>query len=252
MKLLGHSARLFFVALFCVLALPCLAELRIDQAINRSVWRMIYGLTDAQVNDPVWLSQDDDGDGLTNGAELSAGTNPLRATSTFALTNIAADERDAFLTFPTIKGKLYTVEFTTALDPSANWTGFDPVIEVMGNGAAQAVAAPRIPNGFYRVTVQDVDTDDDRVSDWAEIITGFNPTQSHTEGATLDDHAALSADLETENVITVIALGTARRAVGITVPVTTTWSSVFAAAESATSTVAVAPSPTVTRRVAGV
>ena len=55
------------------------------------------------------------------------------------------------------------------------------------------------------MTVQDQDTDGDGVSDWAEIITGFDPTTAHTNGATEDDHTALTADLAQENIVTVTA-----------------------------------------------
>ena len=53
--------------------------------------------------------------------------------------------------------------------------------------------------------VQDVDTDGDGLSDWAEKVTGFDPTTANTNGASEDDHTALTNDLLTENVITVTA-----------------------------------------------
>src|SRR5581483_4082340 len=60
-------------------------------------------------------------------------------------------------------------------------------------------------NIFYRVQVQDLDTDSDGVSDWAEVVTGFDPAAAHTHGAALDDHTALTNDLVTENVVTLAA-----------------------------------------------
>ena len=203
--LIDHCVRIVLAALACSLAFPAVAAPAFDTEINKTVWKMLYGLTDAQVNDPVWLSQDADGDGLTNQAELIAGTNPLLPASTIAITNETADATSAFLTFATIKGKLYTIEFTTTLDVPGSWAGFQPVVQVMGNGLAQTVAAPRIPNAFYRTSVQDVDTDGDGVSDWAEIVTGYDPNNTHTNGATLDDHTALVAQLPNENIITVTA-----------------------------------------------
>ena len=201
--------RIGFLALFILAsiacALPALAAPAFDAEINKTVWKMIYGLTDAQVNDPTWLSQDADGDGLTNQAELTAGTNPLLPGSTIAITDETADATSAFLTFATIKGKLYTIEFTTTLDVPGSWAGFQPAVQVMGNGAAQTVAAPRIPNAFYRAVVQDVDTDGDGVSDWAEFITGFDPNNTHSGGAPVDDHTALVGQLANENVVTVVS-----------------------------------------------
>jgi hypothetical protein len=46
---------------------------------------MVFGLTEAEVDDAIWLGQDSDGDGLTNRAELAAGTNPRRAHSLLAI-----------------------------------------------------------------------------------------------------------------------------------------------------------------------
>ncbi len=53
--------------------------------------------------------------------------------------------------------------------------------------------------------MQDVDTDGDGISDWAELAVGLDPSTAHTHGATLDDHATLAADLAGENVICVTA-----------------------------------------------
>ncbi len=87
---------LFFL-FFLLLRLNAAAA--IDLEINRTVWKIVYALTDAQVNNEAWLAADDDGDGLTNGAELTAGTNPSRADSTLAISALTADPAFAHLTF---------------------------------------------------------------------------------------------------------------------------------------------------------
>ncbi len=80
---------------------------------------MLYGLTDAQVNDPAWLAQDTDADGLSNQAELIAGTDPLRATSRLAVTTVTAGRHDRLASpSASVKGKLYTVESTTRFERS--------------------------------------------------------------------------------------------------------------------------------------
>jgi microcystin-dependent protein len=82
-----------------------------------------------------------------------------------------------------------------------------PAVQATGNGNVQSVTAPRLtsPQAFYRATVQDVDTDGDRVSDWAEIVTGFDPNSTHSHGASVDDHTALTTQLPNENIVTLTA-----------------------------------------------
>lgn len=166
---------------------------------------MTYGLTAAQVNDPVWLAADDDRDGLTNGEELVAGTNPLSSQSTIAITNITSDASSVYLTFPTLRGKMYRVEWNGKIEDPSGWQGFVPAVQLTGSGNPQTLAAPRITDASYRVTVEDIDTDGDGVSDWAEIVSGLDPNNAHTKGGASDDHTTLANDLVSENIITLTA-----------------------------------------------
>ena len=166
---------------------------------------MLYGVSDAQMSDPNWLTQDDDRDGLTNGAEFAAGTNPFSAMSTAAITKITADASNVYFTVATQNGKLYAVEWNTSAENSSGWTAFQPAAQLVGNGAVQTLAAPRVADAFYHITFQDIDTDGDGVCDWAEIVAGLDPKNAHTHGAPTDDHATLTTDLLTENMVTLTA-----------------------------------------------
>ena len=195
---------ILLVAATLVGALPCRAQ--IDTAINLTVWKMLYGVTDAQASDPAWLARDDDGDGTTNGGELIAGTNPFDATSHPAVTTTALGGGNVSLSFTTAPGKLYSLQSSPALGSTANWTTVSSVAAISGDGTAKTLSAAQATGtAFYRVAIQDQDTDGDGVSDWAEKITGFDPTTAHTHGATEDDHTALANDLLQENVVTVTA-----------------------------------------------
>ncbi len=200
-----------FHSFLCWLALALAAagsaRAQVDSGINQTIWKMLYGVTDAQMSDSTWPARDDDGDGFSNGAELAAGTNPFDARSHLAVTTLTPGPGGPSLTFPTVAGKLYSLQFTTNLADPASWAPLSPAVQSEGAGVPMTLVAPPsgAPNSFYRVLVQDMDTDGDGVSDWAEIITGFDPATAHTQGAATDDHTALANDLVQENVVTVTA-----------------------------------------------
>ncbi|MDQ6859852.1 MAG: DUF1800 family protein [Verrucomicrobiota bacterium] len=177
----------------------------IDTNLTKQVWKLVNGLTDAQVNDPLWLAQDDDRDGVSNGAELAAGTNPLRADSTIMIKNVSADATQVYLSFPSVRGKLYSVESSPRADDPNAWTGFQRGAQLTGTGSTLTIAAPRIANAYYRIVFQDLDTDGDGVCDWAEIVAGLDPNNTHTKGAPNDDHTTLANDLVNANIVTMTA-----------------------------------------------
>src|SRR6476659_3497870 len=79
-------AAFFMVLLACSgLSMPLSAD---TESINNAVWKLLYGVTDAQMANPAWLNADDDGDGIKNGAEIAAGTNPFSNTSTIKINSI--------------------------------------------------------------------------------------------------------------------------------------------------------------------
>ncbi len=205
-SILAWSAALISAAL-APATLPTAAA-QIDATINKSVWKMLYGVTDAQINDPAWLAADDDGDGLSNAAELAAGTNPFDRGSTHAVTAVALNADGTMaITFPTITGKFYVVQSSANLADANGWANLPAAFQLTGDGLPHTLNAPSSGGAqtFYRVNVQDIDTDGDGISDWAEKVTGFDPTTAHTHGATLDDHTALANDLATENIVTITA-----------------------------------------------
>ncbi len=182
------------------------ANAAIDLEINRAVWKIVYALTDAQINSAKWLAADDDADGLTNGAELAAGTNPTQAASALAISTLTADPTSAHFTFRSIAGKRYVLEATSTIAEPKSWVAVLPAVELTGDGTPMTMNVPRASDpSFYRIAVLDLDSDDDGVSDWAEIITGFDPHSDHTSGAALDDHTALLAQLAVENIVTLSA-----------------------------------------------
>ena len=195
------------LALLLALTVRVQAQSQIDYGINQTVWKMLYGVTDAQINSAAWMNADTDGDGLSNTQELAAGTNPFNPNSNIAITSGSMGVNGMAITFPTVAGKMYSLQTTTTLGASPSWTALSPAVQVEGTGGPMMLAAPATTgsNVFYRVLVQDTDTDGDGVSDWAETITGFNPNTQNTNGSTTNDHTALLNDLAIENVVTISA-----------------------------------------------
>ena len=193
------------------LSLVMSARAVIDPTITQKVWKAKFGVTDAQLylnGDPaqglntVWLNADDDGDGIKNMDELAAGTNPFSAGSAVKITSITADLINVMITFPTEDGKQYVVQGTSALGIA--FTSVTPAVNWVGTGVPKTLTAAKGGNKFFRILVQDMDTDGDGASDWAEKIAGYNPNSAMTDGRTLDG-AALSAAMSTFNQVTVTA-----------------------------------------------
>ena len=186
--------------------------------INESVWKLQYGVTDAQMANANWLlNGDDDGDGVKNGAEIAAGTNPFLSASVVKITSITATATTVTLTFPTMKGKQYVVQGSPNVSGWATLS--DPVPWNAVSSTTKTLTAPKGANQFFRVLVGDHDTDSDGVSDWAEYVVGYDPNDSTTIGSTPDD-TGLTAALANENKVSITATdSTALQPEGANAPV---------------------------------
>jgi uncharacterized protein (DUF1800 family) len=196
------SRLLVLLVVTAALAATPRAEAQINTSIDQTVWMMLNGVTQTQINSSAWMAADDDGDGLNNGAEMIAGTNPFNAGSSFGITSMISGSDGMDITFSTVPGKLYTLQSSTALSGSNGWVDFSPEVQVEGTGGPMMLAAPGMIDAgqFFRVKVQDIDSVGDGISDWARDITGFNPQTTGT-----GDQAALVSDLAAENVVTITA-----------------------------------------------
>ena len=92
--------------LLTTLCFAATAYADIDYGLNAPVWKMLYGVTDAQLNDPAWLARDDDGDGVSNGTELAAATNPFNPASKLTILSSTFTSATAALIIPTVAGKV--------------------------------------------------------------------------------------------------------------------------------------------------
>ena len=174
---------------------PPSVKAAIDGNVTKGIWKLSYGVTDAQIVDPAWLAGDSDGDGLKNSDEIAAGTNPFLAGSVVAINSITADQTTVSLTFTSASNKQYVLQGSPRLSNSDFSNIGSPVT---GNGGTMAMNnVTKGTNNFFRVLVQDVDTDGDGASDWAETVAGYDRNNA-ADGVILSGGVATS-----NNVVTV-------------------------------------------------
>ena len=93
---------------------------------------------------------DNDGDGVSNAAEVAAGTNPLDPTSVFKITSIApASGGGITITWAAVAGKTYYVEASLNL-AAGTWTTISPAITGTGTYTDTNLGTGK---KFYRVKV---------------------------------------------------------------------------------------------------
>ena len=169
---------------------------------NAKVWKLRYGVTDAQMADPNWLSQDSDGDGINNGVEMLAGTDPFSSAKTIKVSSMSRNAGNVTLSFPTEAGKRYRAESTTTLRTPNIWALEST--EVTGDGATKSIIIPSSGSAFYRIRIDDKDSDGDGVSDWAERTVSLNPITAQTIAGT-NDVDYLDLQLALPSVLTISA-----------------------------------------------
>jgi uncharacterized protein (DUF1800 family) len=203
MNFLRLSGRLGFALSSLILAgilrAPANAAIDLNNDGIPDIWAMVY---EAGALAP---AADSDGDGQSNANEAIAGTNPLGADSTVRIKSVLVDASGVHLTARTERGKKYQVQSTATLDPS-DWQPAGSAEVAQYDETTFSVAGPNPTEKYYRLLVQDADTDEDGVADWEEIRVGFDPNNSHSGGlAGPDDLTAITQALQSPNVITAIA-----------------------------------------------
>ncbi len=161
------------------------------------VWELVYGTLPP--------GADNDGDGFTNAQESAAGTNPFDAFShppRLAL----RPWPDALLRFDwdSVAGKRY--HLISRPDVAAGvWTTNSSIIAA-GLGSATQLSRTGSPALFYRLVVDDVDSDHDGITDFEELAVGFDPRTTNSARNDLVDSQRITNGLSAASVITVAAL----------------------------------------------
>lgn len=146
--------------------LPIAATIDQDADGISDVWSGLYPSAGTALADP-------DDDGASNLAESVAGTNPLDPESRLE-SSLQFEAGFFILTWPGVLGKTYQVESSADL---SSWSALPS--SYLGTGAEiaaiVATAGSAGSRSFWRPTVQDLDTDDDGVSNWEETELGTDP-----------------------------------------------------------------------------
>ena len=164
------------------------------------VWEQFFG---AQGISP---STDSDGDGQTNLAESAAGTNPFDASSVLKNTRLNVTNGSVSVSWTSALGQRYQIQ-TSASISSPTWQ--DLGTPFVGTGQEMSASFGLIAGEqrkFYRVVPSGLDSDNDGIADWEEVIVGLNPHSAYSDGGTIDDLTRLTAALQaTVNTVTIIA-----------------------------------------------
>jgi len=159
------------------------------------IWEIFYGAGALPPNG------DADGDGVSNLAESLAGTNPFDAASVPRLQVQFLFPSTAQLTWTSFPGKRYTIQSRTNLtDP---WSNESPIV---ASGALLQTNFSVTTTRFFRLAIDDVDSDGDGVPDYDELLLRFNPNTQRTDRNDQTDFNRITNGLSAGSVVTVSAL----------------------------------------------
>ena len=190
-------ASAYLIASFLALASAGSVAALVDTNGNQmsDVWEKLRGGAGLSA------ATDTDKDGFTNLTEAIAGTNPSDPLSNPRLALEVAGATSASVRFPSELGKRYTVEQNSGL-AAPDWT---PLITRSGSGDEMLESIGNLTGstGFFRLRIEDTDTDADGANDWEELALGFDPTTARTARMNSTDLSRITAGLKATSTVTV-------------------------------------------------
>ena len=202
LRTVGGRGKLAALTCFALLtnSLHCRADLDSDGNLLSDVWQKKF-LIGALPG-----SADTDGDGFSNANECLFATNPSDPKSHPELIYSMGANGLLVTTWSGEAGKIYN------LQSGANLTSWNLYSSRVGTGAMLSENLIGAPGSslFARVGASDIDTDGDGLSDWEELVSGFNPNRIYSEGlgtipSTTDKQRLASMLSAATNTVTVTA-----------------------------------------------
>jgi hypothetical protein len=197
------------VLIYALCALPMSAIIDTNTNGISDLWERQYN--GGQLIQNLDLQDDPDGDGWNNAQEAAAGTNPFDANPPDGLVrpetvhlndawlDLDGDGTDEFypqvvsINWPTIPGKQYTLLCSTDLS-AGSWIQIEKATaDIVGVRTyyfplTQTVSNVLPPDKlFWRIAIEDVDSDGDGLSDAEEFELGTNPHLADSDGDGLND-----------------------------------------------------------------
>ena len=147
-------------------------------------------------------SVDSDGDGSNDLAEWLAGTDQYDRSDKLRITDISAAD-GLIVSWRGLKGKNYRLQ--------KNCEGTWVTIEGIYQGSGDLMEVSLVVDGdteleSLRIVSEDTDTDGDGVTDWEELVSGFNANQPDTKGKSRGDLQEITDLLSSEITLSVDSL----------------------------------------------
>jgi uncharacterized protein (DUF1800 family) len=185
-----------FTAFLCCPAAHCAGLDRNTNGLN-DIWEMFYGAGALSPNG------DADGDGFTNAQESAAGTDPRNAASVPRLGVSRPPEGLVRFDWGSVAGKRYRLlSRTNAAVGVWNTNG-----TFLADGPSLGTNLPAsFFARFFRLAIDDVDSDGDGLLDAEERLLSFNPFSNHTDRQDTTDFQRVTNGLAASSVVSVSAL----------------------------------------------
>ena len=206
--IISHPAKCLLFLFFFFLIEPTSAILDTNSNGMSDLWEKQFYNDQLFPNvAPYQLADDPDSDGWNNEKEAEAGTNPFNSNRPdgFLFPDIVKELAPGVftLTWPSIPGKAYQLQSSETLTQST-WIDYgdallgngNPIIKLLENETEASITPPKL---FYRVAINDIDQDDDGLTDAEEDQLGTHPELPDSDADGISDHAEMLAGLYPNN-----------------------------------------------------